>query len=87
MSTQALGFPHRQHRRILGLHGQGQRPDTEDEEGVRRSVVAREGKACAGLVGRDTVYADEAVDFGYLVGDEVMATEKPWSVPDCSLII
>lgn len=30
--------------------------------------MTREGKACAGLVGRDTAYAEEAADFGCLVG-------------------
>lgn len=42
-------------------------------------------KACTGLARRDTAYAEGAVDFGYLVGGggKVMATKKPWSVPDC----
>lgn len=43
-------------------------PDTDDEEGIGRSAVAREGKACVGLAGRDTAYAEEAADFGCLVG-------------------
>lgn len=63
-----------------------QRADTDDEEGTRRRVVAREGKACAGLAGRDVAYAEGAADFGCLVGSggEVMTAKKPWSVPGCS---
>lgn len=36
--------------------------------------MARERKACAGLVGGDAAYAEEAIDFGCVVGggDEVM---------------
>ena len=46
--------------------------------------MAREGKASAGLAGRDTAYAEGTADFGCLAGDggEVMTTKKPRSVPD-----
>jgi len=49
------------------------------EREARRSVVAREGKSCAGLAGRDTAYAEEATDFGCVAGGggEVMSTIKP----------
>lgn len=38
------------------------------KKGIGRSVAAREGKAGAGLVGRDAAYAEEAADFGCVVG-------------------
>jgi hypothetical protein len=41
--------------------------------------VAREGKACAGLAGRDAAYVEEAADFGCVVGGggEVTDGSKP----------
>lgn len=40
--------------------------------------MVREGKACAGLARRDAAYAEEAVDFGCVVGGggEVMEINK-----------
>ena len=53
------------------------------------SNVAREGKAGAGLAGRDTACAEGAADFGCLVGGggEVMTAKEPRSAPDCSPIV
>jgi hypothetical protein len=44
------------------------RADSDDEKGIGRSIVAREGKACAGLIGRDVACAGNATNFGCVAG-------------------
>jgi hypothetical protein len=54
--------------RLLICFRQKARPDS--------GTWAREEKACAGLAGRDTAYAEGAADFGCLVGGGSKAIPK-----------
>ena len=63
----------------------GSAPIQMMKTGIGRRIVAREGKACAGLAGRDTAYAEETADFGCVVGDggEMITAKKLQLVSDC----